>query len=529
MAGIFLFFFYIIVSLIPIVPSESETNFCPQMETLYPDSSFANATMFFEQDYAKYSVDKLSKAVQIPTVSYDDMGVPGEDERYEVFYDFQAFVEKEFPLSVKHGNLEIVNEHGLLFTFKGSSSELRPVLLMAHQDVVPIGNQEWDFSPFSGYYDGEFIHGRGTADTKNTLVGILEATESLLKQNWVPRRTLLLSFGYDEEISGNNGARPMAEELVSRYGRDSLEAIVDEGFGFMSAFGSTVAAPAIAEKGYLDVGIDLKTPGGHSSMPPDHTGIGIMAELAKVLEDNPFKPSIDNGNPTLSLFQCLAEHAEHMNKELRRIVLDIDGVGHRKLFLKLLQRKPELLYTIRTTQALDVIRGGVKINALPEMVSLSINHRLAIDSSVPAIMDRIEHFASRVAEKYQLGLYSDGDEVLVGPNGNFSITAMDKREPAPISPSEGLPWKWIGGTYRHVLGETAGEHKPEGNIIVSPSIMPAATDTHHFWALTRAIYRLSPVYFEDMINFHTVNEKLRFRSHLITVAWYYEFILNSTL
>lgn len=527
MAAIFVFFFYIVVSLIPVAPPDLETNFCPQAETIIPDASFANSSKFFEKSYRDFSVDKLSKAIQIPTVSYDDMGDPEEDDRFNVFFEFQKYVEKEFPRSVKHGKLEIVNRHGLLFTFLGTNTNLRPVLLMAHQDVVPPGTQNWTHSPFSGHFDGEFIHGRGAADTKNTLVAILEATESLLEQGWQPKRELILSFGFDEEVSGHRGASHLSQELLSRYGRDSLEVIVDEGFGFLEAFGSTIAPASVAEKGYLDVAVTLDTKGGHSSMPPDHTGIGIIAELAKLLEDNPFRPSVEDNNPTLKMFQCMAEHSKHMNKEYRRIVLDINHSDHREKFIDMLRLKPELLYTIRTSQALDVIQGGVKINALPEQVTLSINHRIAIDSSAAAILDRIEDLALRVAEKHQLGLYTDGDEVVVGPNGNFSITALSRREPSPISPSDGLPWKWISGTYRHVLEESVDD--PADSVVMSPSLFPATTDTYYYWPLTRAIYRMSPVYFEDMIGYHAVNEKLRFRSHLISVAWFYEFIINSTV
>ena len=225
------------------------------------------------------AVSRWSDAVKIPTVVYDDMGVVGEDPRWEIFYEFSAYLEKTYPALHANLKLEKVNTHGLLYTWQGSDLSLKPLVLMAHQDVVPVPESTvdaWTHPPFSGYYDGKHVWGRGAFDCKNQLLAVFEAVELLLQANFTPARTILLSFGFDEEISGYHGAQSLAAAILERYGPDSIAVIVDEGTVTSKPWGLTVAAPGVAEKGYTDVKITVRTPGGHSSIPPDHTSIGII-------------------------------------------------------------------------------------------------------------------------------------------------------------------------------------------------------------------------------------------------------------
>jgi len=158
---------------------------------------------------------------------------------------------------------------------------------MAHQDVVPIDDpSDWTHPPFSGYFDGEWIWGRGSSDCKNVLIGLMSTLEDLLAQDWRPTRTILFAFGYDEESHGWLGAGSIAPVLEEKYGKDSFEFILDEGGMGLQSLGSAAddgeilyALPGVGEKGSLDLVMELAVPGGHSSVPPAHTGIGIMAEI----------------------------------------------------------------------------------------------------------------------------------------------------------------------------------------------------------------------------------------------------------
>ena len=157
------------------------------------------------------------------------MGSVEDDDRFKIFFEVEKYLEDTFPLVHKNLKKENVNTHGLLYTWKGSDKSLKPSILMAHQDVVPVEKStidEWTHPPFSGHYDGKFIWGRRASDCKNQLTAILESVETLLENDYKPKRTVLLSFGFDEEVSGLRGAGSLAPRITEIYGKDSIAAIV---------------------------------------------------------------------------------------------------------------------------------------------------------------------------------------------------------------------------------------------------------------------------------------------------------------
>ena len=252
----------------------SATKSCQQVPAILPDSQsveLINMDVYLETDaFRNVSISRLSGAVKVPTESFDDLGEIGIDKRWDIMYDFAAYLKEKFPKVHETLSLEMVNTHGLLFTWKGLESQLKPTLLMAHQDVVPVPKSTvdaWTHAPFSGFYDGKYIWGRGSSDCKNQLIGILEAVEELINAGFMPRRTVLLPFGFDEEVSGPQGAGHLAPFLLKRYGPEGIAAIVDEGASFSAPWGMHVALPGVGEKGYTDVHIVIRMPGGHSSIP----------------------------------------------------------------------------------------------------------------------------------------------------------------------------------------------------------------------------------------------------------------------
>jgi Gly-Xaa carboxypeptidase len=127
---------------------------------------------------------------------------------------------------------------------------------MAPQDVVPVEAHtipDWTHPPYSGHNDGRFVWGRGACDCKVVMNGQLLAIESLIEKGFVPRRTVLLAYGFDEEeVLAPQGAGELAKEIERQYGQNGIEFIVDEGNGIGDAFGAHFAAVATSEKGYLD-------------------------------------------------------------------------------------------------------------------------------------------------------------------------------------------------------------------------------------------------------------------------------------
>src|SRR3954447_9707606 len=138
------------------------------------------------------AVAKLQALVRIPTVSYR------EADRVDVaaYDEFVGELARQFPLLHERLELTRVHTHGLLFHWRGASSD-RPVVLMAHLDVVPVEGS-WQHEAFGGAVAGGSIWGRGTLDDKGSLVAICEAVELLLEDDFVPAQDVWLSFGCDE-------------------------------------------------------------------------------------------------------------------------------------------------------------------------------------------------------------------------------------------------------------------------------------------------------------------------------------------
>jgi Gly-Xaa carboxypeptidase len=235
---------------------------CPQMDALFPSQTSKELDQLDEylgsEKFKNESIARLSGAVRIPTMSFDDMGKIGEDKRWDIFYEFAQYLKDTFPQVHAKLDLDIVNVHGLVYSWKGSDESLKPTLLMAHQDVVPVPEStipSWTHPPFDGVYDGKYIWGRGASDCKNSLISILETFELLIAAGFQPKRSIVLSSGFDEEISGREGAGHLAPFLLEKYGKDAFAIIVDEGAGVNTLWGTHFATPGVAEKGYVDVEI----------------------------------------------------------------------------------------------------------------------------------------------------------------------------------------------------------------------------------------------------------------------------------
>lgn len=506
---------------------------CAQVPALYPANQSDEVdkldSFFLSDEFRNLSSTRLTGAVQIPTESFDDLGPIGQDERWEIMYKFADYLKQTYPVVHERLGLEKVNTHGLLYTWQGTDETLRPTLLMAHQDVVPVPKStvnSWTHPPFSGFNDGKYIWGRGASDCKNQLTGILEAVESLLKAGYSPKRTVVMPFGFDEEISGGRGAAYLSSFLLERYGQDGIATVVDEGAGFSKAWGVQAALPGVGEKGYTDVHITVRMPGGHSSIPPPHTGIGVMAELITLIEADKYSPHLDDQNPYLGLLTCGAEYAPKFPPKLKKLLNRRLKKSHvckhkDKLAQEAAKLSPAIRYLMQTSVAADLIDGGVKTNALPERTTAVINHRINIGEFSSDVASKLTHIAQKIAHKYNLTLHAFGNQT----ETPSSITLFkDDRtlEAAPITPTDATvvsPWSVLSGTIRALYGE---------EVIVAPGLMTGNTDTRYYWGLTKHIFRFTPGWDgeEGLGNIHTVDERVSINSHINMVRWMSLFIRN---
>ena len=206
------------------------TPFCPQLPEYDPSEALRGREIV--RPTVRESVQLLSDAVQIDTTVGDNWPDPDVDDKpwQRGFPEFAAWLQRAFPSFHSVARHETVHRHGQLYTWRGSDPSLKPLLLMAHYDVVPVEpstSDQWFFPQFSGHIDLErqTVWGRGSVDCKLWLVSALSALDSLAKSHWQPKRTILVSLGFDEESDGRQGAQELSREIQTRYGRNGIAMI----------------------------------------------------------------------------------------------------------------------------------------------------------------------------------------------------------------------------------------------------------------------------------------------------------------
>lgn len=482
------------------------------------------------KDYQDEKIKVFQKAISIDTQTSDDFG-DLSDPRWNKFDKWDEFLKSSYPNVYKTLELEVVNKYGKLFHWKPENATAKkPYILLAHQDTVPVLNDtlvEWLYPPFEGVITGDgVIYGRGSHDDKNSLTAIFESLELLIAAGFTPSRPMIIALGFDEEISGVRGAKQISSQLESIYGRDSIEFILDEGPGVVDPplNGVAYANVAISEKGYLDIGFELHYPGGHSSLAPKHSAIGIAAELIVALENEDyFEPLLTLNNPLFESLACHCEYDESFSEEYLSLLGDLlDGDEKAsKVLGTMLAKDKNMEFMLRTTQGIDIVKGGLKINALPEVVNIAINHRISIDSSIDDIKDRLARLSLPIAEKYGLGRDFFGDKA-AGDIGSLSISQIGPAlNAAKVTGKDEPSFQTIMSTVKTVFTELLEKDSRVQTVLAVPALMAGNTDTRHFWNLTTNIFRFRPTYIDaHNNNGHTVNEHLYIRDHFSAIKFY---------
>ncbi|KAH0836638.1 hypothetical protein J3R83DRAFT_8356 [Lanmaoa asiatica] len=526
-----------------------EPDICPQSVALYPSvhaQIAAELDLIYTSPKFKHSAyNALSGAVRIPTESWDDP----VDWDPQAFIDLHDYLQETFPRVYNRLSVTKINTYGLVFHWQGST-DAKPFLSAAHQDVVPVDPstwEEWEHLPYSGYHDGELLHlstnhthlhrgtwiwGRGTCDNKGDLIQKLIVIDALLQRGFSPVRTIVLAFGFDEELGGQRGAAHIASYLEHTYGRDAFAMVIDEGSP-VSDYGDGVyfASPALSEKGYFNVRIEVATAGGHSSLPPAHTSIGYLAQFITTLEESPHVPQLHRNGTPFNFTMCLAEYSPFFPDPLRLIAREAMTNDTALSLLKhgLLAVSPVYGAIFGTTQAADVVEGGVKVNALPERAAVIVNHRIAEHSTVTEVQQHLVQVLLPVAREYDLTLDAFGQLVHTGRAGSVSFSDENDSafNPSPVTPSDDVPYSILAGTIRATMESSNFYNVTQ--VVVAPSLFMGShlVYTRHYWNLTKHIFRFSPATSADYYNgLHTVNEALRAEAMIEGIRFHTNLILN---
>jgi carboxypeptidase PM20D1 len=431
------------------------------------------------------AVGKLQALVRIPTVSYRE---PGRQDTAA----FDRFVEelaRQFPLLHQRLELTRVHSHGLLLHWRGAS-DARPVVLMAHLDVVPVEG-EWQHDAFGGdVVDGQ-IWGRGTLDDKGCLVGICEAVETLLERDVTPAQDVWLSFGCDEEVFGTAAAQAVAE-LRGRGVRPWF--VIDEGGAIAhDAFpgvDTPVGVVGVTEKGIMSVLLRVEGRGGHASTP---ARMGPTARLARAitrLDRSPMPSSLPA--PTLELFRRLAPHAP---LHLRALMANAGRLG--PVLPRLLTALgPESAAMVRTTFAVTTLQGSPALNVIAQTATAGVNIRIMLGDTSETVLAHLRRVI--------------GDD-------QVELDVVEVYEPSPLS-----PYSTVDRTDDAfgLVEATISEVFPDA--VPAPYVMMAATDSRAFTEICDRVYRFAPFRMTkaQRAAIHSYDEHLGVDAFLDGVGWY---------
>lgn len=420
----------------------------------------------------------LAEAVRFKTISHQDPGLLDRD----AFLNFHRFLRNTYPLTFSTLAVEPVNDLSLILEWPGQSEERAPVLFTAHMDVVPIepGTEDgWTHPGFAGVIDDGVIYGRGTLDDKVGVISLLEATERLLAEGFVPQRRIVLAFGHDEEVSGTQGAAFIAKRLQEKGLHFAF--MVDEG-GLLVTGSSQLpdrrlAVVNVAEKGYYTLRLTATGEGGHSSMPPAHTSVGKLAAALTRIENNPFDARLQE--PISSMLETLAEYAEFPNN----LVMSNLWLTS-PLVIRSMQGSRETSAMLRTTTAVTVFNGGVKENVIPQSAEALINFRLLPGDSPQMVLARISELV-------------DDPDIRIEP-------VTESLRNVPVADSRGEGFRAISQAVQAVYPDA----------VVVPSLLNASTDTRHYIDVADNHYRFHGVSVpqKDASGIHGTDEKVAVES-----------------
>ncbi|MEI6244015.1 MAG: M20 family peptidase [Acidobacteriota bacterium] len=432
-------------------------------------------------------VNHLAGAIRFRTITTDGEARTAPD----TWPTFHAYLAGIFPLIEKNLQRETVENASLLYTWTGRRPDLAPVIMIGHMDVVPAADDtlsQWQHPPFDGVVADGTIWGRGSLDDKEAAVGLLEAVEAMLARGFTPERTIYIGLGHNEEAgAGSSGASAIAALLKSRGVHDAV--LVDEGgwiFDKIPGVTQRVALVGTAEKGYTSVELTVNGTGGHSSMPPKETAVGILARAIDRAETHQMPSRLDGASA--ALFDTLAPE---MSFGMKLIVAN--RWLTRPLLLSQLAKAPTTNASIRTTTAPTMLRASAKENVLASTAAAVINFRLLPGDTQDTV---IAHLRDVIADpRVTIAAYHGhrGDEASGG------------------SRTDGPEFAALAGAIRSVFPD----------VLVAPYLTVGATDARHYGAVAPNLFRFVPVDQPGSTELlHAPNEHIQIAAYMKVIRAY---------
>ena len=431
------------------------------------------------------AIADLADMIRCKTVS----DVNPENEDAAEFDKFEKLLAERFP--AVYGGCELISPapRTVLLRWRGKDGGACRVL-MAHYDVVAAEQSLWRKPAFDGIIEDGELWGRGTLDTKVTLNGVMQAAEQLIKSGFVPQNDIYIAFSGSEEINGD-GAPSIVRYFKEKNIRPAL--VCDEGGAVVEKVFPGVkercALIGIAEKGLMNVRFSVEGKGGHASAPPAHTAVGKLGVACVRVENKPFRSRVTA--PVKQLFDELGRRSTFFYRMIFANLWLFGGLLD-KICIK---SGGELNALMRTTVAFTQMNGSKGMNVLPPKADMVANLRIMCGETVQS------------AVSYLKKTVRDDD---------ISVDVIYGMNPSRVSRAEGKEWDFL----KNAILQTWG------NILVSPYLMLACSDSRHYGEISDCVYRFSAMELtkEERGRIHGNDERIPLSKIVQTVEFYIRLI-----
>ncbi len=447
----------------------------------------ANANVIDEEIIfdGEKAVENLRELVRCKTVSYTDSSLEDNAE----FEKLIAKLPYLYPNVFNTCKFEELEDRALLFKWEGKKHDA-PTVLMAHYDVVPALDSEWEKPPFEAILEDGVLWGRGTLDTKVTFNGVLYSADCLIAEGFVPENDIYFAFSGGEEVNGKG-----AVNIVDYFLENGIEPalVVDEGGAVVEnvfpGVKSYCGLIGIAEKGMMNVEYSCKSAGGHASAPKPHTPLVELSKACVKLESKPFKSHLTK--PVAEMFDTLGRHSSFL---YRMIFANLWAFG---FVLDILCKKTggELNALMRTTVAFTKAKGSDAENVIPPKAKIVSNMRLNPEDNIDSALEYLKKTVD---------------------NERIEIKLLNGMNPSRISETYCPAWDKVA---------TAVASTWKG-CIVSPYLMVQCSDSRHYGRISDKVYRFSAMDLtsEERASIHGNNEKIRVETVKKAVEFYIRLI-----
>ena len=408
------------------------------------------------------SVGSVTKAVDAMAARFRAAGFPAED--------IQILIPEGKPTK---GNL-VVRYHG-----KGGPAARKPILLLAHLDVVAAVRSDWPRDPFRLVEQNGYFLGRGSSDDKAMAAIFVSNVLRMKAEHYVSDRDVILALTSDEESGNANGV----EWLLATH-RPSIEAdyALNEGGGGVLA-GDTPLFHSIgaAEKVYIDFTLTATNPGGHSSVPRPDNAIYELAEALTKLSSFVFPVELNEVTKPFFEQTAKVEQRAGIAAAMRALVANPSDAAAAAT----ISTEPVYASMMRTTCVATRLSGGHAYNALPNIATANVNCRVAPTSNAPSVVATLTQAIADTGVKITFTL----------PNApKFG------RAPSPVDP-------------QLLEAVTDLTKKMWGNIPVIPTMSTGASDGAYLRGAGIPTFGVSGLFMQPgESNVHGRDEKMRVKS-----------------